>query len=299
MPRLSVVMPVFNGEAYLAEAIESILGQTASDYEFLILDDGSTDRTPDIARAYAARDSRIRYLRDDANVGVARRLNQGVRLAKAPLIARMDADDVSLPGRFAAQLARLDADPELVLVGSRVVIIDPDGDELVEMGDAFTHEDIDGGLMASAGQLIYHPSVIYRKAAVLAVGGYDPAFRCVEDLDLFLKLAEYGRVANIQTPLLKYREHFRKIGFTRVLEQEREIDRAVADAHRRRGDTRKPCERVAREAESKAATHRKWGWWALSGRRLAAARKHAGRALVGDPFNVESARLLMCALRGR
>ncbi len=301
MPRLSVVMPVYNGERYLAAAVDSILSQSEADFELIILDDGSTDGSPDIIARYAERDPRIRFLRDAVNRGLAARLNQGIELAATPLIARMDQDDISLPSRFAAQLAHLGAHPDCVLIGSRVVIIDPDGDELMEMGEALSHEAIDSGLMTGAGQLLYHPSVIFRKVAAQAVGGYDPAYRGVEDLDFFLKLAERGRLENLPAPLLKYREHFQKMGFMRLTEQEREIDAAIAAAHQRRGSDhrQRSIDRARRAPESKAATHRKWGWWALQGGRVAAARKHARHAFLREPLSAESARLLWCALRGR
>ncbi|MEX0644400.1 MAG: glycosyltransferase [Parvularculaceae bacterium] len=299
MPRLSVVMPVYNGERYLAAAVDSILSQSEPDFEFIILDDGSADASGEIIARYAGRDSRIRHIIGGANKGITARLNEGLSLARAPLIARMDHDDISLPQRFERQFALLEAQPQVVLVGSRVVIIDPDGDELIEMGDALTHEDINRGLMSGAGQLVYHPSVMFRREAALAIGGYDESFPSVQDLDFFLKLGERGRIENLAEPLLKYREHFGKMGATHRVAQEREIDRAIAAAHARRGTKADAtAARARRKPESPVATFRKWGWWALKGGRVGAARKHALRAFARAPIDRESARLLWCALRG-
>lgn len=299
MPTISVVMPAYNCARYVGLAIESILAQTEPDFEFIIIDDASTDGSVDIVARYAAKDSRIRFIRNGANKGIAARLNEGLALTRAPLIARMDQDDISLPSRFAVQYAHLNANPDVVLVGSRVVIIDPDGDELIEMGDALSHEEIDCGLMSGAGQLVYHPSVLFRREAALAIGGYDAAYRGVEDLDFFLKLAERGRIENLAEPLLKYREHFGKMGVTHRAAQDQEIEKAIAAAHARRGTHADagPA-RTRRNPESRIATKRKWGWWALKGGRLAAARKHALRAFAAAPIDRESARLLWCALRG-
>ena len=294
-------MPVYNAEAYLAEAIVSVLAQTAPRFEFIIIDDGSTDASAEIAEAFAARDRRIRLFRGGANRGVASRLNEGLAHASADLIARMDADDISLPGRFAAQLAFLKDHPDAVLVGSRALIIDPEGDELCERGSALTHEEIDSGLMNAAGQLVYHSSVLYRKSAAFASGGYDERFRSAEDLDFFLKMAERGRIANIAKPLICYREHFSKIGYRLREEQAREIEIILAATHARRNVARDHVAVAKAERlvfESRAATHRKWGWWALQSGRLAAARKHAFRALALAP-GPNSARLVYCALRGR
>lgn len=300
MPALSVVMPVYNGGRYLDLAIESILAQSAGDFEFIIMEDGSTDNSRSILEGYAGRDSRIRLVADGTNRGITARLNQGVALASAPLIARMDADDISLPHRFADQLKALRENPALVLIGSRVIVIDPDGDELTEMG-ALSHEEIDSALMNRTGQPVYHPSVIFRKDAALRVGGYDESYLAAQDHDFFLKLLEQGRVENLAEPLLKYREHFSKLGVTRIAEQERAITGAILAAHRRRGTTPASSEttEVKRRPVSRAETHRKWGWWALQSGRLKSARKHALRAMRRDPLNRESARLVWCALRGR
>ena len=134
-PRVSVALPVHNCERYVAEAIESILAQTFTDFEFLIVDDGSTDGTLPILNRFAARDSRIRVI-SRPNTGIVGALNEILGLARADLVARMDADDVALPVRFERQVRYLDEHPECVMVGSRVTIIDPDGDALTEMGDA-------------------------------------------------------------------------------------------------------------------------------------------------------------------
>ena len=213
-PRVSVALPVHNCERYVAEAIESILAQTFTDFEFLIVDDGSTDGTLSILNRFAARDSRIRVI-SRPNTGIVGALNEMLGLARADLVARMDADDVALPVRFERQVRYLDEHPECVMVGSRVTIIDPDGDALTEMGDALSHEQIVTDLLNYKGQMVYHPAVIYRRKAVLDLGGYRPECREAEDLDLFLRLAEVGQIVNLPEPLLKYREHRAKAGISR------------------------------------------------------------------------------------
>lgn len=301
-PALSVLLPVYNCEPYLSAAISSILDQTEPRFEFIIIDDGSTDASPEIARAFAARDARIRFYCDGVNRGVSARLNQGLSLAQADIIARMDADDISLPERFSRQLDFLQEHPDAVLVGARVIVIDPDGDELREMGDAFTHDEIDSGLMNAGGQLIYHPAVCYRKDIALSIGGYSSDYRGVEDLDFFLKMAERGRVENLREPLLFYREHFNRVGYRMRVEQARAIGAVIAAARARRGLRGDGPElnnvAILSAPMSRAAAHRKWGWWALQSGRKAAARKHAWRSIALRP-NAASARLLYCALRGR
>jgi glycosyltransferase involved in cell wall biosynthesis len=297
-PKLSVLMPVYNGEKYLVEAADSILAQTEPDFEFIVLDDGSSDDTPWILDRFQRADTRVRIVQDGVNLGVAARLNQGLSLARADLIARMDADDVSLPHRFATQLAHLEANPDVILLGARVIVIDPDGDELCEMGSALTHAEIDAGLMRAAGQLIYDPSVMYRKSAALAGGGYDESYRGGEDLDFFLRMSERGRIENLAAPLVKYREHFTKVGFEHAAEQEQEIVRALSAARARRGLQNAVGASSRRLVQSPPSTMRKWAWWALNAGKPDVARKHAARAFAREPFNAQSLKTLYCAVRG-
>ncbi|MEY2944058.1 MAG: hypothetical protein RLY97_2072 [Pseudomonadota bacterium] len=207
MPEVSVAMSVYNGERFLAPAIESVLSQTYTNFEFLILDDGSKDQTAAIIEAYAARDSRIRPIIRE-NRGLVASLNQLIAQSRAPLIARMDADDICLPERFAKQLAFLDAHPEFGVIGSRTYDID-DKDQIIEMHlppHPETHEEflaaIDHGAL-----LLCHPSVMYRRDVVLAVGGYHAAFKHCEDLDLWLRLASCTRLGNLPDRLIRYRHY--------------------------------------------------------------------------------------------
>ncbi|QEH31923.1 Putative glycosyltransferase EpsE [Aquisphaera giovannonii] len=299
MPRISVCMSVYNGERYLDEAIDSILAQTCGDFEFLIIDDGSTDGSRAILERYAARDVRIR-LNSRPNTGLAVALNEMIAMARGEYIARMDADDFSLPERFEKQLAFLDENPEYDLVGSRVTIIDPNGSPLGVMGDCLTHEEIDAALIGAKGQMIYHPAVMMRKRAVEEAGGYRAEYKVAQDLDLFLRMAERGRLANLAEPLLRYREHLDKVGHTRTAEQNNVIIRALSDAHRRRGlgPFALPPDAPVHQPVSVAKRRRIWAWWALSSGYVATARKHALASVARDPLGLESWRVLYCTLRG-
>src|SRR4051812_30773328 len=124
-PKISVVMPVLNGEKYLREATESILNQTFKDFEFIIINDGSTDRTEEIIQSFA--DPRIVYIKNEKNVGLSRVFNQGIRAAQGTYIARMDADDISLLHRFEKELEYLENNPKIDIVGSAMMIIDAEG----------------------------------------------------------------------------------------------------------------------------------------------------------------------------
>jgi glycosyltransferase involved in cell wall biosynthesis len=297
-PTLSVLLPAYNAARYVAEAVESILAQTYTDFEFLIVDDGSTDDTPKILRRYAERDRRIHFV-SRPNTGYVIALNEMLARARGEFIARMDADDIALPRRFECQMSYLSAHPECVMIGSRVVIIDPDGSPLSEMGEALTHEEIDSALMTARGQIVYHPSVIIRKQSILDVGAYRPEHNTAEDLDLFLRLAEIGRIANLAEPLLRYREHMGKVGHIHAAEQAETIRRVLQAAYQRRGQDlpREIFEKKDYLVDS-TERQRNWAWWALSAGNVTTARKHAVGCLIRDPFSVETWRVLYCALRG-
>jgi len=204
-PRISVAMSVYNGERFLAEAIESVLAQSFTDFEFLILDDGSRDGSRTIIETYAAKDARIRPIIRQ-NRGLVVSLNQLIDEARAPLIARMDADDVCLPERFARQISFLDAHLEHGIIGSRIDLIDPEGHPLTQLCEGYPldHSEIIRNVERKL-PFLCHPAVMMRRDVVLAVGGYHKAFRHCEDYDLWLRLASVTQIANLPERLLKYR----------------------------------------------------------------------------------------------
>jgi hypothetical protein len=212
----------------------------------------------------------------------------------------MDADDISRSDRLERQVEYLRAHPDCVLVGSRVIIIDPDGQPLRIMGQHLVHEAIDSALMNAEGQIIYNSSVMFSKPAAVQVGGYRRGFDPAEDLDLFLRIAEVGRLANLPEPLVQYREHLDKAGHVRVQRQSIVARQALEEAYHRRGhplpdwltrfELRRPCV---------VDLYRTWAWWALGSGYIATARKHAWASMAQAPLSVASWRLLYCALRGR
>jgi hypothetical protein len=199
---VSVLMPVFNGEAFVREAIASILGQTWTDFEFLIVDDGSTDATPRIVASF--RDPRIRVITSPAREGIARALNRALAAATAPLVARQDADDVSHPTRIEKQIAFLDANPSVALVGTQVRVIGGRGRFLQPPGwrRALTHEGI--RFQSLFDNPFIHGSVVFRRDAV---GLYDATFTAAEDFDMWSREAARHTVRNLPEALLDFRVH--------------------------------------------------------------------------------------------
>jgi glycosyltransferase involved in cell wall biosynthesis len=196
-PRVSVVMPVRDGERFLREALDSTLAQTLEDFELIVVDDGSTDGTPAILAEATQHDPRMRVQRQEPG-GLTVALNAGCALAQAPLIARMDADDVMLPDRLERQTAYLEANPEVALLGGGIVLVDEAGSEI----------DCEPGrpeLDFLVRNELTHATVMLRADAFSALGGY--RLDQSEDYDLWLRFDEHYGVAALAEPVIRYRLH--------------------------------------------------------------------------------------------
>lgn len=203
-PAVSVLMAVRNGERFLDEAVASVLGQTLTDFELVIVDNGSRDRTCDQIAAWARRDSRVRPFRID-RPGLGRSLNHAAAQASADLLARLDADDVAEPNRLEVQLGRLSAEPSLGLIGSNALLIDAAGRPVGEVRRPFGCEAIRGYL--AHGNPFIHSSVVMRRSAFERVGGYREGLSIAEDLDLWLRLADVTELDVAPELLVRYRMH--------------------------------------------------------------------------------------------
>ncbi len=209
MPKISVVMPVYNGEKYLNQAIDSILAQTFTDFEFIIIDDGSTDNSLAIIKAY--QDSRLKLHQNKQNLGLVATLNRGLDLAKCEYIARMDCDDISLPDRFAKQVNFLDNHPHISLVGSSVRIIDGENNLGMVAEMPTSHYLIKWSLQFYCP--IMHPTVMYRRESIIQLNGYSSQLilgrekYSGEDYDLWRRLSNTSQLANLPEVLLLLRKH--------------------------------------------------------------------------------------------
>lgn len=299
VPRVSVVIPAYNAQRYLFESLESVITQTYRNFECIVVDDGSTDRTPQIIDSLTAHDPRVRRL-TVPHGGIVKALNAGVQAARAEYIARTDADDVCMPNRFERQVRFLDDHPDCVLVGSMVTLIDPYSSTLWDVPTKSDHESIEAELLTGNGWAVIHPSTMMRRSAILRAGGYRAEYEWVEDLDLFLRMARFGRLANLQEPLLRYRQHYGSVNRNKLDVQIERTARAVTEAHRHRGRT--PPEgfmprvgtTMSREEQTLA-----WCQHALFTRNYFAARRHALAVIRDQPLRVESWKLMLHALAGR
>lgn len=206
-PYVTIVMPVYNGAAFVAEAIESILRQTLADFEFIIIDDGSNDGSVDIINSY--KDLRIHLLRNESNLGVSESLNKGFNLARGVYIARMDSDDISLPERLERQVAFMEAHPEIGICGTWVEILGGTGRQIYRYpSDPDTIK-----CMHLFGPALAHPTVMMRRSMLEKLGQwYDPSFKHAQDFELWVRASAYTLITNLEEVLLYYRLHQLQIG---------------------------------------------------------------------------------------
>lgn len=197
-PRISVLIGAYDSAATLDRAIDAILAQTVRELELIVIDDGSRDATPEVIADACARDPRVRALPMGENVGIARSLNAGLRAARAPIVAVQDADDHSAPERLERQLAVLDAEPDVAVVGTRMHEVDGEGRPLAPR-TSFAAGDVNDALLRF--NPIPNTSAAFRRDAALAVGGYDPRYRWATEYDLWLRLAERWRIVALDEPL--------------------------------------------------------------------------------------------------
>lgn len=204
LPRISVLMPVYNTEKYLAEAVGSIAAQTFGDFEFLVVDDGSTDGSAALLQELARDEPRMSLdLRE--NRGLIQTRNELLRSASGEFVAWMDSDDRSTPDRLAVQLEAFGVCPQLICIGSAAQCMDPSGHPLEVEHSPLSHDEIIAKQREGGGMRF--PTTMMRRDAALAVGGFREPFHIGEDLDLFLRLGEHGMLANLDQTLYFYRHH--------------------------------------------------------------------------------------------
>lgn len=206
VPAISVLMAVHNGQPYLEDCVASVLSQSFYDFEFIIIDDGSSDGSTPVLEALAARDNRIRLSRNPENIGLTRSLNIGLEKARGDYIARIDADDLCRPNRLKVQLEAMLGDPDLMILGSGYGIIDDNGVRHGEVSVALSDARIRWLLGVSPPT--FHPTYFFRR---LAPDGtpvrYDEAFRTAQDFDLWSRLSEQGQGRVLADVLIDYRRH--------------------------------------------------------------------------------------------
>ncbi len=213
-PKISIIMPVYNTQDYLAEAIESVLDQTFYDFELIIVDDDSSDKTLNIAKKYAKKDERIKIIKNEINKNIGASLNNGIYYSSAKIIARMDGDDISMPTRLEKQYKLLSKNKELAVVGCNMITIDEEGNEIGRRSYTTDSEALKKKMFRYSP--FAHPSTMYRKEVFQESGGYNPALSPTEDLDLWMKIGRKYELSNVPEYLFKYRVYKRSSSHKRL-----------------------------------------------------------------------------------
>lgn len=292
-PTISVALTVYNSDRYLSRCLDSILNQTFADFEFLIIDDGSTDQSLRILRDYATQDPRIR-LTHQANLGIPKTRNALLQQATGDFVAVMDADDVALPDRFAQQVDFLRSYPDVVCVGSAVDWIDESDRYLGHCPMPEQNEEIQR-LLVGGISMLHHPCTMVQRAAMLQVGGYDESMVASSDLDLWLRLGEIGQLANLPQTLLHYRLHSQSITHSKQRRQSQDALHACQRAWQRRGIQgqfiRQPSDHFYQ-----TDFWLRCGWLGFTGQRRDVARRCGVKAIASQPLDLNAWKLLACAL---
>ena len=219
MPKVSVIMPAYNAEAYIKEAIDSILGQSFSDLELIVINDCSVDSTETVILGYS--DCRILYLKNEKNMGVAATLNRGLEVASGEYIARMDSDDIALPERLTQQVQFLDEHPDYAICGSSLIVFGKNQHDR-PFPYPVTDKEIRANMIFNSP--FAHPSIMMRAEMLKQCGRYyDQNYEKAEDFELWYRLLRYGKGYNFQQPLLRYRHHGKQVRTANAAEQKEAV----------------------------------------------------------------------------
>ncbi len=215
-PLASVVIPVHNGELYLAEALDSVVAQNYENLEIIVVNDGSTDSTSNILKIYEGKSKKLKVVNVEKQSALGNVINIGVKASKGKYIVRMDADDVMLPGRIEEQVKFMEAHADVVAAGGQIDVIDPDGDKIRDRKYASDDALLKRNMFLFSP--FAHPAVIMRKAALEEVGLYPEDLPKVEDTKLWFLLAGKGKFTNIDEKVLKYRVTFKSESLSKMVE---------------------------------------------------------------------------------
>jgi len=294
-PRVSVVMPVYNAQRYLAEAVQSILHQTFRDFELIAVDDGSKDNSLAMLQEFARSDPRVRII-SRPNTGIVGALNDGVAAARGEFVARMDADDIALPERLEKQIAFMEKHSDCAACGGKAIIISPEGIPIEEQWKRTGNQEIQAALFSGDDHLC-HPATLIRRDLLLRAGSYRREYEWVEDLDLWLRLGEIGELANLTDVILKYRRHLGSVTHLRETTQQARREQTLREARLRRGMP--PAEPAAVGIQSTpAGTMSNWALLALQNRYWGSAIRLSARAVRRFPASAQPWVALFLSLTG-
>lgn len=293
--KVSVLICVYNGMTYLATALDSVLKQTYSNTEVIVVDDTSTDGTRAYLEEVSATEPRLKLVFNTQNLGVAGSRNRALDEATGEYVAIMDADDIAHEDRFAEQVEFLQRRKDVVCVGTNHDLIDAKGRMITSLQLPESNEEIQKKILAGHGA-ICNPTAMIRRELLVNIGGYDTDIKSAEDLDVWLKLGERGKLWNIQKPLLKYRIHNNSESASHATRQRESALKACKNAWERRGidgyfeasDAWRPGE----SSESRYLFNMKYAWWSYNSSSYGAARYFAWESIKAKPSGLKAWNLL-------
>lgn len=213
-------MPVYNGVDFVQEAIDSILSQDYADFEFIIIDDCSTDNTWNLLTQNARQDNRIKLLRNSKNLGLIKTLNRGIKTAKGDYIARQDADDISLPKRFQCQVQILEENSDCALVSSNIQVVSGAKKTPIELLKRSCKPALATWFLLFYNRISGHSQVMYRREVVLSLGSYSETYSHIEDYELWCRISRTGqKIVILPQTFLIYRRHEKSISAQQQLGQ--------------------------------------------------------------------------------
>jgi glycosyltransferase involved in cell wall biosynthesis len=295
-------MPVHNTKRYVGQAIESVLAQTFTDFELLIIDDGSTDGSLEVIRSYALKDRRIRVISRE-NRGIVATRNEALAAIESPFMAMMDSDDVSTPDRLEQQLAVLTGAPSIQLVTSRLLLIDPEGAPLCFANALPDSHSFRATLLSAEPGFLVCNAYLLRTQRLKDIGGFRADYPLAEDLDMFVRIASEDEIVCLPEVLYWYRQHPGSVCHRQGAMLRDCLDRLRSEHGPRHAVEDRPSTEPAtppptQVGETDRSIHEKWAWWALGAGFVPTARKHAVRALLKHPLSWGAWRLTVCAARG-
>lgn len=297
-PAVSVVLPVFNAERFLGEAIDSTLTQTFADLELIAVDDGSTDRSLEILHDYESRDERVRVIAR-SHTGIVGARNEGIKAARGRYVAALDNDDAMYPTRLAEQVVFLEDQDDVVAVGAAALLVDIDGDPLIDRHLATAADKIEQELLNGRNPMM-QPGVLFRRDTLLEIGGYRESCNYSEDYDLFLRLSERGKLRNLDQVLLKHRQHLNRASTSQYEQQRRVVVESLTEAYQRRGLVRPfPEIEAAWHPNTPVGYHIRCASDAWDGDNPATVRKHAFALWKLRPWSLRALELYSRTVMGR
>lgn len=296
-PQISVLTAVYNNASYIEATVRSVLAQTFTDFEYILVDDGSTDGSTEIMQRLAEEDARIRLLRP-GRLGISPAANHGLAACRAPWVARLDGDDLAHPDRLEKQLAFVQQN-DLVCASGWVDFVDGEGRFLTTIRSPADHDAIEQEML-KGHNTIWHSGAMFSRAAAEQIGGYSEDLEAAIDLDLCLRLGEVGRLGNSTDRVIQYRLHTKSVSAKRR-QYQRDMAKLACDrAAERRGIAPAfDAQEMWRPGSDRRSRHTfaiKFGWWAFNSREKRTAMIYGGKAVSLLPWRADGWRLLACAL---